>query len=91
MILGPVFERFVNSSPMSVMARAAVEHALCASARDDLFDRTAERGYSQELLFSTQVVPDRLQVVGGRLGPQHAHDGSPRRRRTSSTGTSRPA
>ncbi|QEG31027.1 hypothetical protein GobsT_58480 [Gemmata obscuriglobus] len=45
MILCSTFDRFVNGSPISVMARAAVEHALCASALDELFDRTAERGY----------------------------------------------
>jgi IS4 transposase len=64
MILGPVFEQFINKSPLSVMARATVEHALSASALDTLFDRTAERGYHRELLFSTTVDVMSLVVCG---------------------------
>ena len=30
MILGPVFEQFVNESPLSVMSRATIEYALSA-------------------------------------------------------------
>ena len=52
MILGSVFERFINESPLSVMSRATLEHALSASALDALFEDTAERGYTRELLFS---------------------------------------
>ena len=55
MLLGPVFEQFINKSPLSVMARATIEHALSASALDALFQRTAERGYQRQLLFSTTV------------------------------------
>src|SRR3954466_8918713 len=65
MMLGPVFEQFVNKSPISVTSRATVEHALSASALDALFDRTAERGYTKELLFSTTVDLMSL-VVGGK-------------------------
>src|SRR5579872_6339156 len=38
-----------------------------------------------------QIIADGLQLVGRRLGPGDAHVGSPSRRRTSSTGTKRPA
>src|SRR5215471_12808153 len=55
MLLGPLFERYINASPLSVMARATIEHALSAQALNDLFERTAERGYTRELLFSTTV------------------------------------
>jgi IS4 transposase len=72
MILDAVFEQFVNKSPLSVMARATVEHALCASALDDLFDRTAERGYTKELLFSTTVDVMSLVVCGKALHVQAA-------------------
>jgi hypothetical protein len=72
MILGPVFEQFVNKSPISVMARATVEHALCASALDELFDRTAERGYTKELLFSTTVDVMSLVVCGKAIHVQSA-------------------
>jgi Transposase DDE domain len=72
MILGPVFEQFINQSPLSVMARATVEHALRASALDDLFERTAERGYTKELLFSTTVDLMSLVVCGKALHVQSA-------------------
>jgi IS4 transposase len=61
MILGPVFEQFVNQSPLSVMARATIEHTLSAAALDALFHDTAELGYERELLFSTTV--DLLSLV----------------------------
>src|SRR3954464_13713492 len=65
MLFGGVFERFLKESPLSVMSRATIEHALSASALDALFDRTAERGYTRELLFSTTVDLMAL-VVGGK-------------------------
>jgi hypothetical protein len=53
--LGPVFEQFINQSPVTVMARAAMEHALAAPALDALFERVAEKQYTRELLFSSCV------------------------------------
>jgi hypothetical protein len=64
MLFGPVFEQFVNKSPLSVMSRATIEHALPATALDELFERTAERGYTKELLFSTTVDLMSLVVCG---------------------------
>jgi IS4 transposase len=64
MILGSMFERFVAESPLSVMSRATIEHALSASALDELFDRSAEQGYTRELLFSTVVDLMSLVVCG---------------------------
>src|SRR5260370_18891739 len=64
MILGPVFERFLTESPLSVMSRATIEHTLSAAALDELFERTAERGYTRELLFSTTVDLMSLVVCG---------------------------
>jgi IS4 transposase len=61
MILDPVFERFVRASPLTVMARATLEHALSASALDELFEQHAQRGYTRELLFSTAV--DLMSLV----------------------------
>ena len=66
MILGPVFEQFVNESPLSVMSRATIEYALPASLLDGLFERTAEMGYTKDLLFSTTV--DLMSLVAcGRV------------------------
>jgi hypothetical protein len=64
MILGPVFEQFINQSPISVMSRATIESALSASRLDALFDRTAQSGYTKELLFSTTVDLMSLVVCG---------------------------
>jgi hypothetical protein len=64
MILGPVFEQFVNESPLSVMSRATIEYALSASFLDRLFERTAACGYTKELLFSTTVDLMSLVVCG---------------------------
>ena len=65
MIFGPLFDQFVKESPISVMARATIEHAFSADALDELFGRTAERGYTRELLFST-TVELMSRVVGGK-------------------------
>src|SRR5262245_43942622 len=64
MILAPMFERFINESPLSVMSRATIEYALSAKAMDDLFERTAQSGYTRELLFSTTVDLMSLVVCG---------------------------
>jgi IS4 transposase len=71
-ILDPVFERFVKDSPLSVMARATLENVLPASALDDLFERTAETGYTRELLFSTLVDLMGLVVCGSARNVQAA-------------------
>src|SRR5215203_2554188 len=55
MMMGPVFEQFVEKSPISVTARAAVEQVLEPAALDKLFEEHCERGYTKELLFSTTV------------------------------------
>ena len=53
--LGPVFERFVDESPVAVMARAAMERGIADSTLDALFQRTAQHQYTRELLFSSVV------------------------------------
>ena len=74
MILGPVFEQFINESPLSVMSRATLEHALSTSALDALFADTAERGYTRELLFSTTVDVLSLVVCGTAPHVQSAYN-----------------
>jgi hypothetical protein len=54
-MLGKRFEAFVERSPLSVMARGVLERALEAKRLDELFEKTAEKGYTRELLFSTLV------------------------------------
>jgi Transposase DDE domain len=55
MWLSPIFERFVEKSPITVIIRAMMEVVLVDSELDDLFNRTAQTGYTRELLFSTLV------------------------------------
>ena len=54
--MGEVFERFAAQSPVSVMARAAFEHALSADTVDALFEEHAERQYTRDLLFSQVIM-----------------------------------
>jgi len=62
MLLPRVFESFVNGSPVSVMLRGIMEHALPAAEIDQLFTDTAEQQYTRELLFSS-VVDVMAEVV----------------------------
>ena len=55
MILGQVFEQFVEKSPISVMARASVEYALAHSVLDSLFDENAENQSTRTLLLFFRV------------------------------------
>jgi hypothetical protein len=52
-MLGEVFERFVEKSPISVMVRAALARVLGADRLDLWFERTAHKQYTRELLFSS--------------------------------------
>jgi len=54
-MLGKRFEAFVEQSPLSVMVRGVLERAFEAKRLDELFEKTAEKGYTRELLFSTLV------------------------------------
>src|SRR3954470_3760462 len=62
MVLDSIFERFAEQSPVTVMARAALEHALDPRAIDALFEDVAEHQYTRTLLFS-QVVDLMSTVV----------------------------
>jgi IS4 transposase len=70
-MLGKIFERFVEKSPMSVMARGLVEKVLNPKIIDDIFERVADHQYTRNLLFS--VVFDLMtQVVCGSRKNLHA-------------------
>jgi hypothetical protein len=66
-MLGEVFERFVEKSPISVMVRAALERVLGADRLDQWFERTAKNQYTRELFFST--VYDLMSQVVFRVQP----------------------
>jgi hypothetical protein len=70
MLLGEVFERFVQDSPLSVMARALLENALQPGPIAELFERTAQVQYTDKLLFSTVVDTMGLVVCGFYKSPR---------------------
>jgi len=51
-MLSPIFERFAEASPITVMLRATLERIFSAEQLDELFEATREKQYTQELLFS---------------------------------------
>lgn len=55
MMLPKIFDQFVNGSPVSVMLRGILEHALPDGEIDQLFLATAEQQYTRTLLFSAVV------------------------------------
>jgi hypothetical protein len=66
-MLGAVFERFVDHSPISVMVRGTLERVLGADPLDLWYERTAQKPYPRALLFST--VYDLMSQVVFRIQP----------------------
>lgn len=60
MILSKAFEKFVEGTPVCVMIRGSLEYALPEQFVNQLFEDTAQRQYTRELLFS-----DVVDVMGG--------------------------
>ncbi len=60
MWLSPIFERFVVHSPVTVMVRTLMEVVLAPSKLDDLFEKTAQTGYTRRstICSLTQVSPE---------------------------------
>ena len=67
MVLDEIFERFVQQSPVTVMVRATLEHALAPQVIDALFERTAERRYTRTLPCSSVV--DLMAAVVTKVQP----------------------
>jgi hypothetical protein len=63
-MISTIFDRFVENIPLTVMVRAIMERIFAPEALDQLFEETAERQYTQELLFSTVVGLMSLVVCG---------------------------
>jgi IS4 transposase len=67
MILGEVFERFAQESPLTVMAQGVMENALNPAIVDQLFEDVAEAQFTRKLLFSSVV--DLMSLVVCRIKP----------------------
>ena len=52
-MLAYVFERFVQQSPISIMVRGMIERVFGADQLDQFYERTAQKQYTRDLLFST--------------------------------------
>src|SRR6266516_2998942 len=71
MLLNKVFTPFIQQTPICVMARATLQRILDPQHIDELFERTAERQYTNELLFSS-LVDLMSRVVLGQEPSVHA-------------------
>lgn len=67
MVLGEIFERFVEHSPMCVMQRAVMENVFAPAKLNAVFHAAAAVQYERELLFSTLV--DVTSLVVCRITP----------------------
>ena len=67
MWFSPIFERFVEKSPVTVILRALMEVVLASEKLDELFEKTAQTGYTRELFFSTLVKMMSLVVCSVRF------------------------
>lgn len=63
-MINAIFEQFVAASPVSVMVRATMERIFSAEKLDELFEQTAEKQYTRDLLFSSVVGLMSLVVSG---------------------------
>jgi hypothetical protein len=67
MVLGEVFDRFVEQSPVCVMQRAVMENVFAPDKLNAIFHAAAKAQYERELLFSTLV--DVTSLVVCRIAP----------------------
>lgn len=63
-MINAIFENFVEASPLSVMVRAIMERIFAPDKLDELFENTAEKQYTRDLLFSSVVGLMSLVVSG---------------------------
>src|SRR5687767_11397711 len=65
-IVDVVLDRFVQGSPVAVLSRLALQHAVSDAWVEQVFAAHAERQYTREVLFSTVVELMTLTAVGLR-------------------------
>src|SRR5665213_74256 len=74
MVLDAVLARFVEHSPITVMAQMALSRALAPAWLDALFELHRQRQYTRDLLFSSVV--DLMAVVAVGLAAVGACGGA---------------
>ena len=75
-MFSPILDRFAKDSPVSVMARAAIERVLNPKQLNEWFDSTAKEQYTKELLFSTVFDIMSQVVCGSRRSVNAAYQAS---------------
>ena len=65
--LNAIVERFTQRSPVTVMVRRTLEHALSSQWIDEVFEAQRDKQYTRELLFSSVV--DLMGLVAMGLRP----------------------
>jgi IS4 transposase len=70
-MMNPIFGKFVEKSPVSVIARGMMERVLNPEQLDGWFENSAKKQYNKDLLFST-VFDIMSQVVFGSRNSVHA-------------------
>lgn len=64
MVISEILERFVKGSPVTVMARLALQRALSAEWVNSVFEQNRQQQYTRELTFSTAVDLMTLVALG---------------------------
>jgi IS4 transposase len=72
-MLDAIFQPFVDKSPITVMAAAAVARLLSARRLDAIFEKARQGQYAHELLFSTTFHLMAAVVAGTRKSIHHAY------------------
>ena len=75
-MFSPILDRFAIDSPVSVMARAAIERVLNPEQLNEWFDSTAKEQYTKELLFSSVFDIMSQVVCGSRRSVNAAYQAS---------------
>ncbi|MBL1259827.1 MAG: hypothetical protein COB33_004745 [Thiotrichaceae bacterium] len=66
-MLGKVFERFVEKAPVAVMVRGILERTVGSDALDALYERSIDKQYTRDLMFSS--VFQLMNLVVCRIQP----------------------
>lgn len=77
MVMDAIVERFVEKTPITVMARLALQRALEPAWVDAVFDKHRQYQYQGELLFSTTVELMSVVAVGIRPSLHAAFQAAP--------------